>query len=190
MSENSDRIYWSIRSMLKTTMPILLGMAVLGILAGIILESFATKLFEFPTIFVLIPALIGIGGNIGAIFGSRLSTGIHLGILEFRLDNLMFRNNLLAISIASLFIFLVLGFVGYIITNAVGIGMLPLGTVIVLSILSGLILIASLIPTSIIVAYISYRKGVDPDDTIIPVVTSIGDIIGLMALFIVIVLLL
>jgi len=42
MSENSDRIYWSIRSMLKTTMPILLGMAVLGIIAGIILESLAT----------------------------------------------------------------------------------------------------------------------------------------------------
>ncbi len=192
MSEPSsnNNVYWNLGSMLKTTMPILLGMAALGIVAGLILESFETQLFKFPSLLILVPALIGIGGNLGTIFGSRLSTGIHLGILEFKFTNPIFRNNVGAVTIASLIIFLVLGFAGYAITNLLGIGTLPLASVIIISLSAGLILIASLIPTAILVAYISYRRGVDPDDTIIPIVTSIGDIIGLIALFAVIVLLL
>ncbi|MFQ5970497.1 MAG: magnesium transporter [Nitrososphaerales archaeon] len=190
MSEPRNKVYWSLGRMLKTTMPILIGMAGLGIVAGMILESFEAQLFAFPAILVLVPALIGIGGNVGTIFGSRLATAIHLGILEFKFTNRIFRNNITAITIASLVIFLALGFASYIIASLVGIAALPLVSVVVLSLSSGLILIAALIPTAIIVAYISYRKGLDPDDTIIPTVTPIGDIIGVLALLAVIVLLL
>lgn len=190
MSEPGKNAYWSVSSMLRTTMPILLGMAALGMVAGMILESFELQLLSFPSILVLVPALIGIGGNLGTIFGSRLSTGIHLGILEFHFSNPIFRHNVSAITIASLVIFFVLGLASYTVANLVGLAALPLLDVIILSLSAGLILIASLIPTAIIVAYFSYRKGIDPDDTIIPVVTSIGDIIGLLALFAVIALLL
>lgn len=189
MSE-SNRTYWSVGSMLKTTMPMLIGMAALGIVAGMILDSFAEQLFTFPSVMVLVPALIGIGGNLGAILGSRLSTGIHLGILEFKFSNFIFRNNVVAIAIASMIIFLVLGLASYSIANLVGIGVLSFVSVMVISLSSGLILIAALIPAAVMVAYISYRKGIDPDDTIIPTVTTLGDIIGLVALFAVIVLLL
>lgn len=183
-------IYWNVASMLRTQMPILIGMAALGIAAGIILDSYETELFSQPSILVLVPALIGIGGNLGTIYGSRLATVIHLGIMEFRIQNLIFRNNIAAIAIASVVIFIILGLAAYAVTAAQGLAALPPTAVLVLSISAGLILIAGLIPTALTVAYVSYRKGVDPDDTIIPAVTSLGDIIGLLALFAMIVLLL
>ncbi|MFQ5941492.1 MAG: magnesium transporter [Nitrososphaerales archaeon] len=190
MSEPSSNIYWNLGGILRTTLPILIGMAALGVVAGMILESFEGQLFTYPSILVLVPALIGIGGNLGTIFGSRLATGIHLGILEFKFSNPIFRNNIAAIVIASLIIFLILGFAGYFVTSIIGIGALPLSSVVLLSFSAGLILISALIPTAIFVAYVSYRKGVDPDDTIIPTVTPIGDIIGILALLAVIMLLL
>ncbi len=176
--------------MLRTTMPILIAMAALGIVAGTILQSFEEELITYPSILVLVPALIGVGGNLGTIFGSRFATGIHLGVLEFKFSNPVFRNNIMAIVIASLIMFLILGFASYFISGLVGIGALPLASVLLLSFSAGLIIISALIPTAIFVAYISYRKGLDPDDTIIPTVTPTGDIIGILALSALIVLLL
>ncbi|NMJ86506.1 MAG: ABC transporter permease [Thaumarchaeota archaeon] len=190
MSEPSNIIYWSLGSMLRTTMPILIGMAVLGVVSGTILQSFEKQLLIYPSILFLIPALIGIGGNLGTIFGSRFATCIHLGILEFKFSNPIFRNNIIAILIVNIIIFLILGFMSYFIINLIGIGVLSLTNVVLLSFFAGLILTSALIPTAIFVAYISYRKGLDPDDTIIPTVTPTGDIIGILALLAVIVLLL
>ena len=90
--------------MLRTTMPILIGMAVLGVVSGTMLQSFEKQLLIYPSILFLIPALIGIGGNLGTTFGSRFATGIHLGILEFKFSNPIFRNNIIAILIVNIII--------------------------------------------------------------------------------------
>lgn len=192
MSEprRGNEIYWNLAGMLRTQMPILVGMAALGIVAGIILDSYETEILTFPSILVLVPALIGIGGNLGTIYGSRLATAIHLGILEFRLRNLIFRNNIAAVAIASTAIFIILGLAAYAVAAAQGVAVLQPASMLLLSVASGLILIGGLVPTALAVAYISYKRGVDPDDTIIPTVTSLGDIFGLLALFAIITLLL
>jgi mgtE-like transporter len=34
------------------------------------------------------------------------------------------------------------------------------------------------------IAFVSHRHGLDPDDVVIPLITAIGDIVGIVAVFI------
>ncbi|MDQ3967197.1 MAG: magnesium transporter, partial [Thermoproteota archaeon] len=94
---------------MRSTLPLLVVMAAIGTLSGVVLQEFEDELLKFPSTLILVPALIGVGGNLGAILSSRLSTAVHLGILELNMSNIVFKNNVLAVVIASVFIFLILG---------------------------------------------------------------------------------
>jgi mgtE-like transporter len=52
------------------------------LLAGLALSFMDRSLQRLPGLFILIPAAIGMRGNIFGALGSRLGTGIHSGIFE------------------------------------------------------------------------------------------------------------
>jgi len=53
-------------------------------------------------------------------------------------------------------------------------------------VLTGVLLVCVVSLVSVITAFISFKHGLDPDDMVAPVVTTVGDIMGIMFLFIVI----
>lgn len=165
-------------------------MAAVGTLSGVVLQEFEDELLKFPSILILVPALIGVGGNLGAILSSRLSSAVHLGILELNMSNIVFKNNILAVAIASLFIFLILGLSAFAFGALFGVASVSLDVILVLAMASGGILMTVLVPVSILVIYYSHKLRLDPDDIAIPIVTTIGDITGVLSLFMVIVILL
>lgn len=184
------QLYWKFRSVLRSTLPLLVVMAAVGTLSGVVLQEFEDELLEFPSTLILVPALIGVGGNLGAILSSRLSSAVHLGILELNMSNIVFKNNVLAVAIASVFIFLILGLSAFAFGALFGVASLSLDVVLMLAIASGGILMTVLVPVSILVVYYSHKLRLDPDDIAIPIVTTIGDITGVLSLFVVIVILL
>jgi mgtE-like transporter len=183
-------LYWKLDSVLRSTLPLLVVMAAVGTLSGVVLQEFEEELLKFPSTLILVPALIGVGGNLGAILSSRLSTAVHLGILELNMSNIVFKNNLLAVAIASVFIFLILGLSAFTFGALFGVGSLSLDVVLMLAMASGGILMTVVVPVSILVIYYSHKLRLDPDDIAIPLVTTIGDITGVLSLFMVIVVLL
>jgi mgtE-like transporter len=184
------QLYWKFNSVLRSTLPLLIVMAAVGTLSGVVLQEFEDELLGFPSILILVPALIGVGGNLGAILSSRLSTAVHLGILELNMSNIVFKNNILAITIASVLIFIVLGLSAFGFGVLSGVTNVSLDVMLALSMASGGILMAVLVPVSIIVTYYAHKLRLDPDDIAIPIVTTIGDIIGVLSLFVVVVILL
>ena len=50
-------------------------------------------------------------------------------------------------------------------------------------ILTGFLLICVVSFISVITAFISFKRGLDPDDMVAPVVTTVGDIMGIVFLF-------
>ncbi|MBS3778687.1 MAG: magnesium transporter, partial [Candidatus Thermoplasmatota archaeon] len=48
---------------------------------------------------------------------------------------------------------------------------------------TGVLLIGLLSVASVVTAFISFKKGIDPDDVVAPVVTTIGDSFGILILF-------
>ncbi len=176
----SDDIYNNLFQLLKTQLPLLTIISSLEIIAGLLLDNMSNYLISQPSILLLVPAFLALGGNIGITYGSRLSTAIHLGILKFNIKNTIFKNNIIAISLASIITFLLMGLFSSIINNF---GTVSMNQIIFISLLAGIILIAIIMPTAILIAYISYKRGIDPDDTMIPSITAIADIIGMFVLF-------
>jgi len=63
-----------------------------------------------------------------------------------------------------------------------GIGLITFVTVIVGA---GFFLICVIVMISVLTAFLSFKKGLDPDDMVAPVVTTIGDVMGIVLLFLI-----
>ncbi|MDQ4105846.1 MAG: magnesium transporter [Actinomycetota bacterium] len=174
-----------LRRILGESLPILALNGVVTILVGLFLEDRLDEFVTFPALLILLPAFLQEGGALGGILSSRLSSKIHLGLLEARsLPQLRaFRDfTLTYIFAAGVYIFI--GGASH--WLAVMLGVESPGFLMMLG-LSGL---AGLIATTIAVlaAYygstISYRLGLDPDTYGIPIITAAVDLFGFMSLII------
>ena len=149
-----------------------------GLFAGFI---FASQLGVFdlsPWAIVLYPAILSAKGVMGGLLSGRLSTALHLGIVHPR-----FLNNtksfyklieaLVVITFATSFamssISLIFGqlFLGITLTDFPAILLVVMSTM-------ALGLLLSLI--TIKVAFISFKKGLDPDVIVYPVMSTIADV--------------
>lgn len=173
---------WTVRSIVRTMFPILVVLSILEMGSGFVLETLEETYLGNPTLLVLVPVMIGMGGNLGAILSSRLSTRLHLGLLEFDPRDVVLWTNVFAILALAGTIFSVLGFVAWVVGQLITREPLALTDLLLISIVSGMTLAVVVIVLSIAATYVSYTRGLDPDDTTIPVVTNLCDILGVVIL--------
>ena len=173
---------WTVTGIVSTLVPLLIALSILQMISGTVLESFEEQLLVYPSLLVLVPVMIGTAGNLGSIMCARLSTQLHLGTLEFSPTNPDIRANVGAVIGLAATVFVLLGFASWGIGRALG-GSLGLGTLLVITIVSGMLLAVWVVLVSTVSVYLSYQLGYDPDDTTIPVVTNVCDITGVLILF-------
>ena len=173
---------WTVGNIVSTLVPLLIALSVLQMVSGTVLETFEDQLLENPSLLVLVPVMIGTAGNLGSIMCARLSTQLHLGTLEFSRDNPDIRANIGAVFGLAATVFVLLGIASWGIGRALG-GTLGLGTLLFITIVSGMLLAGWVVVVSTLSVYGSYKLGYDPDDTTIPVVTNVCDITGVLILF-------
>ncbi|OLZ42177.1 ABC transporter permease [Natrinema saccharevitans] len=172
---------WSIRSIVATMFPILIALSILEMGSGYVLEELEETYLANPTLLVLVPVMIGMGGNLGAILSSRLSTRLHLGLLEFDPRDEVLWTNVAAILGLAATIFTALGIVAWLVGQFIAEPMALLDLMLI-SVVSGMVLAGLAIVLSVLATYVSYTQGLDPDDTTIPVVTNVCDILGVIVL--------
>lgn len=172
---------WRARSIVATMMPILVVMSVLEMSSGVVLEGLKETFVGNPTLLVIVPVMIGMGGNLGAILSSRLSTRLHLGTLSFSVRDSAILASVVAVVALGATVFALMGVAAWGIGFLIG-SELTLATVMTISLVSGMLLAVVAIALSISMTYASYRLGLDPDDTTIPVVTNLCDILGVVIL--------
>ena len=173
---------WATGTIVATMVPLLIGLSILQMVSGGVLETFEDVLLEHPALLVLVPVQIGTAGNLGSIMCSRLSTGLHLGTFELDPTNQALRTTAGATFGLGATVFVLVGFASWAIGVALG-GQLGLLEVLTVSLVSGLLLTVFVIVVSVSAVYSSYRLGYNPDDTTIPVVTNVCDITGVLILF-------
>ena len=134
---------WSVRAIVGTMMPILVVLSLLEMGSGFVLQELEETFLTRPTLLILVPVMIAMGGNLGAILSSRLSTRLHLGTLEFSPRNPVILKNVLAILALAVTVFTALGFAAYAVGRIplidVGGGM-TLSETVTISLVSGVIL--------------------------------------------------
>lgn len=155
---------------------------------GQILNQNEDMLLKTPIFLVMIPVINGVGGNIGSILGARLSSGLHVGSIELKGYGKEMRKNILSTVLLGIISYTLLAIFILIVSPILGIsrdsniliraGYIMIGT--------GLLLILIVIVISIFVARFSFENGFDPDNTVIPVVTTLCDVLGILCLIIMI----
>lgn len=176
---------------MKESMPLLILLMALGIAAGHILKQNENLLLKAPIFLVMIPVINGIGGNLGAILGARLSSGLHLGSITPKHQGKELQKNILSTVLLGIISYTTITIFILIVSPLMGIGAESDGVNILfkvgyIMIGTGLLLIAIVIFISVLVARFSFEHGFDPDNTVIPVVTTLCDVLGIICLMLMI----
>ncbi|MET0420851.1 MAG: magnesium transporter [Acidimicrobiia bacterium] len=155
------------------------------LLAGLTLGAITGTLESLPGLLVLVPAAIGMRGNVFGALGSRLGTSIHTGTfrLSRRMDTVVGQNLAASISL-SLSISLVLAVLAKVV--CVGFGLentISVADFVVISVIGGFLSSIVVLAITVAVAQLSTRRNWDLDNVSSPIVTAAGDMVTLPALF-------
>lgn len=156
-----------------------------SLVAGLVLGAITGTLEEIPGLLVMIPAAIGLRGNIFSAFGNRLSTASHLGTLRFTTNprSLLGQN-----VIATLVLTLALSSAFAVLAKLVAAGLglddtAPFLDLVVVSVLGGLLSSLVVLVASVALAVGANRFEWDLDNLVAPVVSTLGDVLTLPALW-------
>jgi mgtE-like transporter len=174
---------WTVRGITRAMLPVLLVLTLVEVGSGLVLGSFEATLLRYPTLLVLVPVTIGTAGNLGSILASRLSTAFHLGTLSFSPQDEKLAGNAIATVALAVTLFPVVGAGAWALQAVLGGTRLALGTVVLVSLLSGIALAVLAVVVTVVATYGAYEFGLDPDDVVIPVVTNTCDVLGVVVLF-------
>jgi len=170
---------WETRKIVTTMFPLLIVLCIIVLWAGITLEDAEELLEQYGLLAVMVPTMVDMGGNLGAILSSRLSTRMHLGTTDFDARDRTLWANIGAVFGLAATIFTALAVGAWGIGQVIG-APLALVDLLVISLLSGMSVAVVAVVFSIAATYGSYRLGIDPDDTTIPIVTNVVDVFGMV----------
>jgi mgtE-like transporter len=155
-----------------------------GFVAGLILGSITGTLELLPGLLVLIPASVGMRGMIFGAMGARLGTGIAAGVFEptLRRGSLLGRNVEVAIISAVLSSFYLAG-MAKLVASAFGEDTISFWDLVTISVVGGVLASAVILVVTVMLSVQSFRRGWDLDAVSTPMVTAIGDMVTLPALF-------
>ena len=170
---------WEARTIVTNMFPLLVVLSIIVLFAGITLEDAEEMLERYGLLAVMVPTMVDMGGNLGAILSSRLTTRFHLGTTELNPRDRVLWANVGAVIALAATIFTALAFGAYAIGIVIG-SPLGLSTLLVISLVSGMSVAVIAVVFSFATTYASYRFGIDPDDTTIPIVTNVVDVFGMV----------
>lgn len=181
------RVYQTLRAERRTLQQAVAALALstaAGFVAGLILGSITGTLQLLPGLLVLIPASVGMRGMIFGAMGARLGTGIAAGVFEptLRRGSMLAHNVEVAIISAVLSSFYLAG-MAKLVASAFGEDTVSFWDLVTISVVGGVIASAVILVVTLGLAVQSFRRGWDLDAVSTPMVTAIGDMVTLPALF-------
>ena len=172
-----------VRHIVRQSTPVLFICSLLGTFAGGILNDSLTTLLKNQTLLTLVPLFSGESGGLVSILGARLSSGLHSGLIDPVLrPKRHTMENFAAIVTLAVVMYPVIGFLAE--SSTLAFGNIGIGFIESLSIsfLSGIVLILIMLLVVFYISTISYRRGLDPDNIVIPLSTSLTDSISTLIL--------
>lgn len=180
---------YSAPKIIKESIPLLTITIGVEVLIGQVLNT-NQSIMTIPIILALIPVINGVGGNIGSILGARIASGLHTGIISMDYRDKELKNNMASTFALGIITFFALGIMTYLLLPLIGFSVSIIGFWRLMAIVlgAGTLLILFLIGLSAVSAIYSFKKGIDPDNSVTPIVTTSGDALGILCLFLMVVL--
>jgi mgtE-like transporter len=157
---------------------------VTGLIAGVTLGKIDDTITDLPGLLILLPAAVGMRGNVFGALGSRLGTSVHTGTfrLSRRLDTEV-GQNLAAAFLLSMSLAWILAVAAKGIAAATGHASISVVDYVVISVVGGLIPIAVVMAITVAVTALGAQRGWDVDNVAAPIVTAAADSVTLPSLW-------
>ncbi len=174
------REFWSIY---REAAPVLLVALGGGLFAGLVLEGILESVERFPGLLVMVPVFLATRGNVYGALGGRIASGLHQGLIapRFEWDERLV-NAVTASFINGIGISIVIGVITWLALAILGWPSAALyefvGIMLIAGVLTSIVLIVGLLA----LIFAGYKYGYDPDNLVGPIVTTLGDIFGMLFL--------
>jgi len=167
---------YHLKKIIKHSTPTLFLSSIFGTTAGTVLNSTFSTILNNPSILTLVPLFSGESGDLVSILGARLSSGLHIGSIKASLKPTpeTLRNFGIIITLA-LIIYPLIGLLAHLAATSMGIPSIGTEKMVLISTSAGLLLTPVMILIGFFLSIITYRKGLDPDNIVIPLSTSLTD---------------
>lgn len=182
------RLIWRVY---REAMPVLLFTVLAELFAGAMLLRLDTTFASMLGLFVLIPGLMQLRGNISTSLAQRLGSGTHLGTISWKqgLNEPLRANIKVAFYLVIIMSFLLA--IGAWAVSMITQSLVPrsgwlldLRHFLIIAMGTALLASAFQVTITVTVALLAHARGLDPDNITIPIVAAIGDIITIGCLLI------
>ncbi len=171
----------------RESLPILAVSLAGGVFAGSVLgsEGMTAGFERFPGLLLLLPAFLATRGNVYGALGARISSGLHQGMIDpsFSWDRRLV-NAVAASFVNGIGISVFIAVLSWGILQVLGRESARLLELLGIMLISGVLTSVTLIFGMLALVFASYEYGLDPDNLIGPIVTTLGDIFGVVFLFV------
>jgi mgtE-like transporter len=155
-----------------------------SLIAGVALGSITGTLERLPGLMVMVPAAIGMRGNIFGALGSRLGTSIHSGMYApTREREGILYQNVYAVTVLTFAISLLEGALAKTLTVAFGVPSIGMLDFVVIAIIGAVLSSFVVGGFTITLSRGAYQRGWDLDSVAGPLITAAGDMVTVPAMF-------
>ncbi|KDE57313.1 membrane protein [Halostagnicola sp. A56] len=171
---------WSIY---RESLPVLFVALAGGLFAGLVLDSMVEQAERFPGLLVMVPVFLATRGNVYGALGGRISSGLHQGLVEPRFDwNDRLVNAVIASFVNGIGISVVIGVVTWLALALLNWEAATLLEFVGIMLISGVLTSFVMIFGLLALIFVGYTHGYDPDNLVGPIVTTLGDVFGMLFL--------
>lgn len=173
----------ALRNLIGEALPVLCVAAMLSGLGGIVISKRLVQLDSFPALLILVPAFVSSVGALGGILSSRLSTNLHLGVVEPDVvpgSRVVGDVQLIGLLAVPIMVFNAVG--AHYLGMALGQRSPGLGPMVLATLLAAVLAVLFVVMLAYYGTIAAWRFEVDPDAYGIPTVTAAVDFVGAAAL--------
>jgi mgtE-like transporter len=148
----------------------------MGLISGTLLSSNEDILYMIPIMLLIIPALNSLIGDMSTVLVSRLTTHLYIGTLSPKIQKSdRLKEDFYGLLITLLLSLVALLFLGYLVGVILGIRIVNPILMILIIIFTVFIIFFMMFITLFIGAIFLFKRGMDPNNFLIPFVTSLAD---------------
>jgi len=168
---------------LKESMVTMLVVSLLVNITGTVLLEISRFISERIEIYTIYTALIGMIGNVGSVVGSKATTNLALGLLTPSFSSM--RNHAKSIFSAwgaSIIMFLILAGMSLSLNNLFSFA--SFSNLFSIVLIANILAVAAIVILTYSISILTFKRGLDPDNFVIPIESSLADSVTTIALFI------
>jgi mgtE-like transporter len=174
---------------IKESLPTMLLVAFMVNITGTVLKSISSLANGRRQIYTVYPAIIDMMGDVGLVVGSAATTKLALGVLAPSFSSIKHHaKNIFSAWTASLMLFIALGFLSLAINGVFSLQ--GIASLLLILLVTNIIAFSAITLLSYAISILTFKRGLDPDNFVYPVDSSLADVITTIALFVALLLIL